>query len=92
MGNLDPAICADISRDLLNQAVWAAENGQTEMTLLVPVWDTEDNWPHAVQLMDRMRHVLYVHRIITHPIDMTIQPSDVVNQNHHVDNPLHFPG
>ena len=92
MGNLDPNICAEISRNLLNQAVFAVENGQAEMTLLVPKWDTEDNWPHAVQLMDRMRHALYAHKIIPYPIDMTIQPSDIINQNHRLGNPLNYPG
>lgn len=92
MGNLDPAICADISRDLLNQVVTASEAGQTEMTLLVPQWDTGDNWPHATQLMDRMRHALYAHRIIRSVPDMTILPSSEVNEAYHLDSPLNYPG
>jgi len=92
MGNLDPAICADISRDLLQQVSTACEAGQTEMDLYVPLWDTEDNWPHATQLMDRMRYALYAHKIIGYPIDITIVPSEKVNQSFHLDIPLYYPG
>lgn len=92
MGNLDPAICAEISRDLLTQVTAACESGQTEMILYVPLWDTEDNWPHAVQLMDRMRHALYAHRIIGYPIDMTIEPSAEINGAYHLDSPIPYTG
>lgn len=92
MGNLDPAVCADISRDLLQQAVDANEAGLTEMTLYVPLWDSEDNWPHAVQLMDRMCHALYAHRIIDYPIGMTIVPSAEINEKYNLPVPIPYNG
>lgn len=87
MGNLDPGICADISRDLLDQVTAANEAGLREMTLYVPLWDTEDNWPHATQLMNRMRHALYAHGIIDYPIDMTVVPSETVNERNKLESP-----
>lgn len=92
MGNLDPAICADISRDFLKQVNATCDAGQAEMDLYVPLWDTGDNWPHAVQLMGRMQHALYAHRIVGYPIDITIVPSEDVNQRFHLESPLYYPG
>lgn len=91
MANLDPAVCADISRGLIAQAVAANEEGLKEMTLSVPLWESEDNWPHAVQLMDRMRHALYAHRIINYPIDMSIEPSEEVNELYNLQTPALLP-
>lgn len=87
MADLDPAICADISRDLIAQAVTANEAGLKEMTLYVPLWESEDNWPHAVQLMERMQYALYAHRIIDYPIGMTIVPSAEINEKYNLDIP-----
>lgn len=80
VGNIDSAICADISRDLIEQVTAACAAGETEMTLYVPLWDSEDNWPHALQLMDRIRYALYAHRVIVHPIFITAVSSVEKNQ------------
>lgn len=92
MANMDPALCAEISRDLLAQVQAADEAGLKEMTLYVPVWDTEDNWPQATQLMGRMYHVLRAHSLIGSPIDMTIEASEAVNQRFHLDCPIEYTG
>jgi len=73
--NVDPAVCADISRDILDQVVTASEAGQKEMTLYVPynVADpvNQDNWPHTLVLMHRISGALYEHSIIKEPIAIT---------------------
>lgn len=80
IGNVDSSICADISRDLIEQVSAACEAGEKEMTLYVPLWDSEDNWPHALQLMDRIRYALYAHRVIDYPIPITVVASGERNQ------------
>lgn len=79
IGNVDSSICADISRDLIGQVTAACEAGESEMTLYVPVWDSDDNWPHALQLMERIGYTLYTHRVIDYPIPITVEASEEKN-------------
>lgn len=91
-GNLDAGIAADISRDLIEQVVTACEAGEKKMTLYVPLWDTDNNWPHATSLMGRIRFALYAHRIIPYPIEITIEPSAAINEAHNLEIPAVYPG
>lgn len=87
MSDLDPHLCAQISNDLVSQAVEADQAGQTEMTLYVPVWESEDNWPHAVQLMERLSMALYEHGLISKPMGMAIEPSEAINEKYNLPIP-----
>lgn len=91
-GNLDAGISADISRDLIAQVVAACEAGEKEMVLYVPLWDTENNWPHATSLMGRIRYALYAHDIIDYPIAITVVPSAEINEAHNLETPAIYPG
>lgn len=85
--NVDPTVCANISRDILGQVVAASEAGKKEMTLYVPynVPDpyTQDNWPHTLVLMHRIAGALYEHGMIPEyvAIDEVI-PSVEMNQKY----------
>lgn len=91
MGNLDPKICAEISRDIIDQYVQADQAGQKQMLLYVPVHtedpDTQDNWPHSVVLIPRITNTLYEHGIISYPIDITVVPSVEMNEKYHLEIP-----
>jgi len=58
-----PAVCADISRNLIEQLQTADAQGLTEVELHVPQYvsdpDTEDNWPHSLNLLERLPGTLY---------------------------------
>lgn len=84
VGNIDSALCAEISRDLIDQVRTACDAGEREMTLYVPLWDSEDNWPHALQLMDRIRYALYAHRVIDYPISITVTADEAKNAQFHL--------
>lgn len=80
MQYVDPGVCVQISNDLVEQALAAEKAGQSEMELYVPDWKNEDNWPHAVQLMDRMSQALVEHGVLREPIRMHIIPSADMNE------------
>lgn len=65
-----PAICADVSRDLIAQLQAADTQGLTEVELRVPQYvsdpDTKDNWPHSLKLLERLPGTLYAHGLIQH--------------------------
>ena len=73
--NLDPKICAEISRDIIDQYVQADHP------------DTQDNWPHSVVLLPRITNTLYEHGIISYPIDITVVPSVEMNEKYHLEIP-----
>lgn len=91
MENLDPKICAEISRDIIDQYVQADQAGQKQMLLYVPVHtedpDTQDNWPHSAVLLPRITNTLYEHGIISYPIDITVVPSVEMNEKYHLEIP-----
>lgn len=70
-----PAICADISRDLIAQLQAADAQGLTEVELHVPQYvsdpENEDNWPHSLNLLERLPGTLYSHSLIRHQIHVT---------------------
>lgn len=70
-----PAVCADVSRDLIAQLQTADALGRTEVELHVPQYvadpGTEDNWPHSLNLLERLPGTLYAHGLIRHQIHVT---------------------
>lgn len=70
-----PAVCADISRNLIAQLQAADAQGLTEVELRVPQYvadpETEDNWPHSLKLLERLPGTLYAHGLIRHQIHVT---------------------
>lgn len=70
-----PAICADISRNLIEQLQAADTQGLTEVELHVPQYvadpDTKDNWPHSLKLLARLPGTLYAHGLIRHQMHVT---------------------
>ena len=70
-----PAICADVSRDLIAQLQTADAQGLTEVELHVPQYvsdpENEDNWPHSLKLLERLPGTLYSHGLIRHQIHVT---------------------
>lgn len=77
----------EISSSLFNQVVEASENGQTQMELHVPMWNTAENWPHTADYGSRMSIALYEHGIIASPIQITIVPDKAISQEFGIPRP-----
>lgn len=85
--NQPPRICAEISRDLVEQIVRADQAGLREMELKVPVWDGPDNWPHDTVLLPRMGQALYKHGLTTNRVYVTVVPSLEMNEKYNLPFP-----
>ncbi len=69
--------CAEaISRDIVMQIVNVDNCGESEMTLIVPKWDSEDNWPHALYAEERFIKALQKNGVISHKIIVHMLPSE----------------
>ena len=79
MGNVPPAICAEISRDLIRQVRSAEEQGLREMELHVPKGDDRDNWPHPTYMGPAVSRLLYGQGLIPYPIRITVVPDGEMN-------------
>ena len=86
-----PALCAEISRNLIAQLQEADENGFTETVLRVPVNiadpENQDNWPHTLFLMKRIPGTLYAHGLISRDIAVTPVADPAINEQFHLPVP-----
>lgn len=64
-----PSVCGEISRNLIAQLQEADQMGLSEAVLRVPVYvsdpETQDNWPHSLNLIERLPDTLYAHGLIS---------------------------
>lgn len=87
MGRIDPEICYQIDKDLINQIITAEQEGKTEMILVVPKGDNRDNWPHPMYMGGNISKTLHRHGIIRYPISIKIQPDTSMNETYHIPIP-----
>lgn len=57
--NLPTSTCQEVNRVILRQVQEAVEENQSSVEIHLPKWDTEDNWPHA---LDPNRYVLPLYK------------------------------
>lgn len=67
-------ICREVSQDVLNQVVQADLEGKKELTLHVPLYSTDDNWPYTRFVGFWIAETLIEHGIIKEWIDVTVCP------------------
>lgn len=89
--DLSPAVCADISRDLICQVQEAARQGKMEIDLLVPMYVADpvngDNWPQTLPIMDKLPDTLYAHGLIDRPIYVNTVADPSMNTRYHIPIP-----
>ena len=89
--DLSPAVCADISRDLISQVQEAARQGKMETDLLVPMYVADpvngDNWPQTLPIMDKLPDTLYAHGLIDRPIYVNTVADPSMNTRYHIPIP-----
>ena len=91
MSEASPAVCADISRDIINQYVNADRSGTDKATICVPQHvadpETDDNWPHSLVLLDRIGQALYEQGILSRPVPATFKADPAMNQRYNLPVP-----
>lgn len=61
----------ELMNDLISQVKTAEENGQTEMVLVVPEFNTDNNWPYLELIGNRVTTTLYKHKVVDTQINVT---------------------
>ncbi|SFO26931.1 hypothetical protein SAMN04487831_11524 [Pseudobutyrivibrio sp. UC1225] len=75
--NISYEKCEALADDIISQFKVAEENGQTEIELVVPKFDTKDNWPYGTYASERFTNVMYRHGIINGKINVkALVPSE----------------
>lgn len=82
MGHVPPAICAEISRDIITQVQTAEAGGARSMELHVPKGDDRDNWPHPNYMGEAVSRLLYGQGLIPYPIGIKIVPDEEMNERY----------
>ena len=77
-------LCVEIDNDIINQILKAEEEGKSEVTVFVPVYDMEENWPVATYVSDFMSDTLYRHGITKDWMKIYISPSKNMNRKYHM--------
>ena len=84
-------MCADISRDLIQQMQEADEAGLSEVVLRLPAYvadpENQDNWPHSLSLMERLPGTLYSHGLISRDIRVIPVADTAKNEQFHLPIP-----
>ena len=84
MSDYEPAVCADISRDIVEQFLAAEAAGAEEVVIHVPVHvadpETQDNWPHSLFLLPRIGNALYEQGILSRELNVTYVADPAVNE------------
>ncbi|MDY3225965.1 MAG: hypothetical protein SOW84_08895 [Candidatus Faecousia sp.] len=88
---VSPSVCAEVSRNLVQQLQEADQDGLTEAVLRIPVHvadpETQDNWPHSLFLMERIPGTLRAHGLISRNIAVTPVADPAMNAQFHLPVP-----
>lgn len=77
IANLNYEQCEAIMYDIISQFKVAEAEGLKEIDIIVPKFESEDNWPIATYANDRFPEALYRHHIISTKITVNkVVPSD----------------
>lgn len=75
-------ICLEIDNDIIGQIKEAESKGLDKMTLYVPEYDSDDNWPIAVYGGDYIINALRKHGMADRYISIKIKPDREMNQKY----------
>ncbi len=70
--NLPYKNCEAFVDDVISQFKTAKSNGQSEMDLVLPAFDTDDNWPIADYADATFSGIMYYHWIVKSRIGVTM--------------------
>lgn len=76
-----------LSCDFLQQIITADQAGADEMTLIVPVGNKTDNWPHPTYMGGNISYKLFKEGIISRQIKIKVQPDIRMNKKYQITVP-----
>ncbi len=83
--NLSYSQCEALMNDYVEQFKTAEKDGLSEITLYVPVYKDESNWPFPDFFGDRISNSLYEHGIVDHRIQVKeIAPTKDMNKKYNI--------
>ena len=77
---LNGHLAVRVENEIYDSIIRAAENGETEMWVRVPVSGEDGNWPHNGNIGKSMAHFFLKYGIIDHEIYVHTQPSEEFNR------------
>lgn len=85
IGQYRPDINKAVSEYIYNQVTEAYSRGQYDVDVLVPKYDSSDNFPIALYGGDRIANTLFNHGVTHRRMNITLIPDDKVNEMFHFD-------
>ena len=77
---LDGPLAVRVEKEIYGSIIEAAENGETETTISVPVSGEEGNWPHNGNIGKPMAHFFLKYGLIDHEIYVHARPDEEFNR------------
>ena len=85
--DLDGHLAMAVENEIYESIIRAAEAGETEVTVRVPLSGEETNWPHDGNVGNPIAQFFLKYGIIDHEITVRIQPSEEFNREFHIPLP-----
>lgn len=83
MGRVSPADAIQVSQNILEQVLQADKENKTEMILVVPKGDNNDNWPHPNYIGHCLRDTLSSHGLIQRKMEIEIKVEPEMNKQYY---------
>lgn len=77
--------CKEIDEYIIDRVTEADKKGKTEVTVKIPKYKTEDNWPVACYGNNFMADTLYRHGVTTRRMAIYMEPDKAINKKFGID-------
>ena len=81
---MDGQLAVEMEDEIYQQIIAAANNGETEVTVMVPLSNEPANWPHDGLIGDPIAQLFWKYRLIDHEIKVVVEPSTEINLKYHL--------
>jgi hypothetical protein len=81
---IDTSYIVAINQSIIDQAVAADKGGLSEVTISVPRFDADGNWPMPAYMGDSVASALYKHGILRNNIRISIQIDPALSETYHL--------
>lgn len=84
IGQYDSRTNKEVSTYILEQVIEADRKGQSRVEVLVPQYESSDNFPIALYGGDRIANTLFNHGMTKQRMNIVLIPSEQVNENYNI--------
>lgn len=81
---MDGQLAVEMEDEIYQQIIAAANNGEAEVTVMVPLSNEPANWPHDGLIGDPIAQLFWKYRLIDHEIKVVVEPSTEINLKYHL--------